>query len=209
MKRDDNLRQKAVRLRVDQELSLKDIASELGIAKSTASLWLRNYPLNEKLVRERKVASGRKSVGRNKKPRGKKSKYAKMTNGVLNRADKARIAEAAVLFRVSLHRWEAYHSVFDGEKFDLVVYVPESDSFVRLQVRWAGKYGGGSPLIGLKRSNGRSRQKRYEDADFDFLVGYDLYTDTAYVYARKDVNHLSSVVAIKEDNAEAWWKIGV
>lgn len=50
MKKD--LRAKAVKLRLEKELSYSDIKKELNVPKSTLSYWLREYPLSEEKIRE-------------------------------------------------------------------------------------------------------------------------------------------------------------
>jgi len=55
----DEVRAEAVRLRLEARLSLKAIVARLGIAKGTASKWLREHPLPVDLVKERMAANGR------------------------------------------------------------------------------------------------------------------------------------------------------
>ena len=47
------LHEKARMLRIENRLSVKCIAKELGVARSTVSLWVRDIPLNEAEKRER------------------------------------------------------------------------------------------------------------------------------------------------------------
>lgn len=51
-----NKKELAIELRVDKQLSLYEISEKLKISKSTASLWLREYPLKDKHSR---VQNGR------------------------------------------------------------------------------------------------------------------------------------------------------
>jgi len=46
------LRQKAVDLRLSQELSYGEIVKQLGVAKSTLSYWLKDFPLTEEKILE-------------------------------------------------------------------------------------------------------------------------------------------------------------
>ncbi len=41
----------------------------------------------------------------------------------------------------------------------------------------------------------------------DFLVGYDLWTDTAYVYSFEDLEGMRNAITISEAHAEAWEKV--
>jgi len=45
----------ARRIRVEEQLSLKDIAERLGVSKGTASLWVRDLPLSQKTVESRSL----------------------------------------------------------------------------------------------------------------------------------------------------------
>jgi hypothetical protein len=47
---------KARRIRVEEQLSIKDIATRLGVAKSTVSGWVRNLPLSSKTIEARCLA---------------------------------------------------------------------------------------------------------------------------------------------------------
>jgi len=46
------LREKAIKLRVEDEFSYSEIKKQLGVSKSTLSYWLRDYPLSEKKIKE-------------------------------------------------------------------------------------------------------------------------------------------------------------
>jgi hypothetical protein len=48
----------AITLRVQNRLSLKEIALRLGVAKGSASLWLRDYPLSKEELVDRRNTSG-------------------------------------------------------------------------------------------------------------------------------------------------------
>jgi len=45
-------REKALALRIEKEMSYKQIKETLGISKSTLSYWLRDYPLSQKRIKE-------------------------------------------------------------------------------------------------------------------------------------------------------------
>lgn len=47
------LKEKAIKLRTEKFLSLEKISEELGISKSTASVWLRDYPLPKEVRAQR------------------------------------------------------------------------------------------------------------------------------------------------------------
>lgn len=55
--RDPALKSEAVRLRVEERLSLPEILRKVPVAKSTLSLWLREYPLTEEEKGSRRSAN--------------------------------------------------------------------------------------------------------------------------------------------------------
>lgn len=54
-------REKALALRIEKEMSYKQIKEILGVSKSTLSYWLRNYPLSEKRIKELRKEGARNS----------------------------------------------------------------------------------------------------------------------------------------------------
>jgi len=200
------LQQEAIRLRVEERLSLREIAEITGAAKGSLSSWLKPYPLtdDERLARQ---TAARRYVAP-KKDRGEVSRlYQAVAGRELSRQEKAKIAEAAVLLRLVLHGFLTYRSLFDGEKADWVVEIPERKKILKIQVRWAQARPHGLPLIGLHCSVGHSVRQRYAEDDFDFIVGYDLYSDTAFVFSKDEVALLRSAVTMSWDHAERWEKL--
>ena len=61
------LREKAINLRLKEELSYSEIQKRLHVSKSTLSYWLKDYPLTEEKILElrRKGWSKEKQVGKN------------------------------------------------------------------------------------------------------------------------------------------------
>ncbi len=43
--------------------------------------------------------------------------------------------------------------------------------------------------------------------EFDFIVGYDLYSDAAYVFTYEEVKHLKKAVTVRDDAFERWDKL--
>jgi len=205
------IKQEAVRLRVTEGLSLKHIAEKLSIAKGTLSLWLRDFPLDEAEKHRRYREENR---ARNYKPYTKKiedskafiltKKYGNPEESTLR---KARISESAVIYRLSLIGCNTYSSIFDGDKFDLLVTTPTNNNIIKIQVRWAAMpkiYG--SPLISLRKSSGRSTTIKYTVGDFDFIIGYVLQPDYCYVYAWNEIAG-KGAKAVTADALERWDKL--
>lgn len=200
------LAREAIRLRVEERHSLNEIAAITGASKGSLSGWLKPYPLTDEERRERQKVAKRYVAP--KKDRGEVSKHYEAVAGrELTRQEKAKIAESAVAFRLALHGFHIYGSVYDGDKPDWVVQVPGTKKIHTVQVRWARTGSEGLPYIRLVCSVGHSIQQRYKEGDFDFIVGYDLYSDTAFVYSAEEVASLKATVAMSWEHAERWDKL--
>ena len=202
MKYDDSVKEKALELRKEGK-SLRSISKTLKISQATASLWLRKHPLKDLKAR---MAHGRGGSG--KKPRGVDSKFWKAVNGDMTSVRKYRISEAAVLFRLALHGIEMYSSPFDGDRVDWVVVGP-GGIFHKLQVRSVKRSPSshGLPIIPIHCYEGRTRTRTYAQAECDFVVGYDLKTDVAYVFSYPEISTRKRSVTVTPDAAERWDKI--
>jgi hypothetical protein len=196
-----------LRLRIEERLSLREIAVITGAAKGSLSLWLKPHRLTEE---ERKARSetAKRYVAPKKDP-GEESRYNKIVVGQsLSNQRKGRIAEAAILFRLALYGFGIYTSVFDGDKADCLVHVPESGKIFKLQVRCVhspSKHG--LPVIRLKCAEGHNQRRRYREGEFDFIVGYYLFNDTAYVFSSDEVKQHKTYVTISEKYGERWDKL--
>jgi len=193
------LKAECVRLRVEERLSYKEIEKRTGASRGSLSLWLVDYPLTEK------EKDGRQARGQ-RKPRPLPSTFFLAVKGEsLTRARKARIAEAAVLFRLALHGFVPFGAAFDGERADWVVDV--EGRLLRLQVKWVKTESHGLPLVSLNCTEGHNQQRRYQQGDFDFIVGYDLLADLAYVWSWKEVEKHKKSITVSPDAAERWDKL--
>ena len=200
------LAQEAIRLRMVERMSLREISELTGASKGSLSVWLKPYPLTDEERLRRKKKASRYATPR--KERGEESKFYQAVSGrEMSRQEKAKIAEAAVLFRLVLHGFIAFGSVFDGDKADWMVEVPDTNKILKIQVRWAQTRPHGLPLIGLHCTVGHSTQQRYADGDFDFIIGYDLYSDTAFVYSAAEVASLRTAVTMSWNHGERWDKL--
>lgn len=207
--KDAKVRDECRRLRIEERLSSAEIVRRTGVSKSTLSGWLKDIPLTDAEARAIASNAHKGKLGR-KKERGEKSKFFEMVDvKSLTRLDKAKIAEAAVLFRLCLNRFVVYGSPFDGDKADwLVESLDEKGRTYRIQVRWTkeGRPGNGLPFVSLLCVE-KGKMRRYKKGEFDFIVGYCLFNDTAYVYSFDDVAHLKATVSISGEAAEAWHKM--
>ncbi len=196
----DSIRQEAIRLRTELRLSLSQVAELTGASRGTCSYWLKAFPLTKEEISERnrrpKIHKDWKSKSR--KSWGTPSKHYR--DGITDKNQKGRIAEYAVAFRLALRKFEFYKSSDNGE-LDFIVNVGK---LWRVQVKWARlTVKSGLPTAKTTRSNGRGKQRKYSLGDFDFLVIYNLYDDTAYVFPAAKVINKNSV-SISPEYAEKW-----
>jgi len=205
----NELKKECIRLRVEERLSYRQIAKRTGARKGTLSAWLQDYPLTAEEKKRLSDVARVKAAKTNTKERLPESKYYRMVDeSDLSRCQKAKIAEAAILFRLCLFGHSTFGSVFDGDKTDWLVEVSSKKHPVKIQVKWVKKPSrGGLPTISLTCVKGHNQVCRYQEGDFDFVVGYDFRTDTAYVFSWDDVKANKRTISIRPDCAEAWDKL--
>lgn len=200
------LRAEALRLRIEERKSIREIVDETGASRGSVSRWLKGHPLTEDEVRERLEANGKRSAAVRAKYRDRdESPLHKMSRGrQLTKAEKGKVAEAAVLVRLVLRGHEVYGSPFDGDSTDWVVNV--KGTLRRVQVKWARPQKYGAPQVVATCSSGRGKQRKFEEGELDFLVGYDLYTDTCFVWSWSEVQGKKTLACL-DAASEAWHKL--
>lgn len=202
-------RAEAVRLRVEERKSIREIEKILGVSRGSVSLWLKDHPLTKEECRQRLSENGKRTVAicraKPAEPRNR-SKFHKMSQGLVwTNSLKGKTAEAAVLLRLFLQGYEVYGSIFDGDHFDWVIHV--DGTLRRVQVKWASKVERlRHPFVRTVCSDGRRKQRPYLEGELDFLIGYDLYTDTCFVWAWEEVRGKKQLSCVAEA-AEAWHKL--
>ena len=201
------LKAKCIRLRVEKRLSLREIHQRTGASKGSLSSWLRPYPLTDDEKRAKRKEGQR--GGPPSKDRGVESTLHQMRGPGLTRRQKAQIAESAALLRLVVQGFRVFGSPFDGDRVDWLVVIPSTRRIFAIQVKYASESSRKSqlPYVRLWRTEGHNRMRRYKKGDFDFIVGYDLFTDTCYVWSWDEVEHLKSAVTICPEAAERWDKM--
>lgn len=201
------LKAEAIRLRLEERLSLREIEVVTGAARGSLSLWLKPFPLTLEEKQARSKVARRYVPPR--KSHGEESKHSRVVVWRdLTPYHKGRIAEAAVLFRLALHNFNTFSSFFDGDKADWLVEVPETGKVLKLQVRCVNatnKYG--LPNVLLTCADGHNKRRRYQQGEFDFIIGYYLFNDTAYVFSFDEVAQHKTYVSVTEKHAERWDKL--
>jgi hypothetical protein len=202
-----DLKAEAIRLRIIERLSLREIAVITGAAKGSLSLWLKPYRLTEEEKKARSKTAKRYITP--KKDHGEESRHNRtVVWQSLSNQRKGRIAEAAIIFRLALYGFDIYTSVFDGDKSDFLVRASEREEIFKLQVRCVhspSKHG--LPVVRLKCTEGHNQRRRYKQGEFDFIVGYYLFNDTAYVFSADEVKQHKTYVTVSEKYAERWDKL--
>ena len=192
----EDVKRECVRLRVEEGMSLSAISVQTGVSKGTLSVLLRLHP-QPKLRKRRAWNKG------TRKYNPEESKWHRLAReATLGSNGFSKLAEAAVLFRMCACGISVWGSPFDGEKADWLAQV--GDKIFKVQVKLTSKGRHGYPSVNVRSS---SAMKPYSDGEVDFLVGYDAYTDTAYVYSWEEIRGRKACVSISEENKERWDKI--
>lgn len=192
-------------MRTEERRSLREIADLLSISKGTASLWLRDTPLSD----AEKEARRKTIIGSERKPRPEASQFAPLV-AALDRHQKAKLAEIAIIFRLILHQFAVFEPLSPWSGADILVGVLGSTKKISIQVKSVKVSKHGLPSIRLQRSVGNSghgKMRKYPDGELDVIVGYDAYADRAYVYTWDEVQHLKSSVAVTDAALENWDKL--
>lgn len=201
------VREEARRLRQEERLSAREIHDRLGgdevVTRPTITRWVKDIPLTDEEL-QAKWRSGQKRIY---EPDRQQRFWDRERVDSYSTQQKGKIAEAAVTLRCAIYGCGVFVSPFDGDTTDRLVETPDG-RLVRLQVRWCGQSAQwGAPKISLVRVNGRGKKSRFEKGDFDFLVGYDFFSDNAYVFSWEEVRRHKSTISVTEGAKEAWHKI--
>ena len=197
-----DLRVECVRLRQEERLSVRQIHARTGASLGSVSHWVRPYPLTTAEMKALQVAPP-PAV---KKPRPDESELHRTTKThCTTTSQTAKVSETAVLLRLLAQGFAVFGSVFDGDVADWVVEDLDTHRMWKIQVKTTKRNQVDAlPNVSLARS---SNTKRYVRGDFDFIVGFDLFEDRAYVWSWDEVEHLKSTVTVAEDAAERWDKL--
>lgn len=199
----------ARRLRMEERLSVKEIATRLKVSQSSVSYWTRDIPLSHEERYEKMSLNGSKSW--DSRPRKQlpqpSTPFRHLVNlELLTNAQKAKASEAACTLRLNLLGATIYTSPFDGDKVDALIDV--QGRLLRVQVKTV-RYPphNMNPFVPFVCSSGRNKLRRYEKGEMDVLVAYDLQHDTCYVWLAEELTALKGQVALSEASKEGWHKI--
>lgn len=201
---------KVIQLRVNKQLSLREIHQQTGVPKGTLSNWLKPYPLPEEVRKAKqaiayeKLQNYVKTVRKRQRPIESKFHQA-LGDRELTSYQRGAISEAAVLFRLTLYGFKVYGSVFDGGTADWLVESPTGKR-LKIQVKSADIDRRGLPIINLRCNDNRTEFRCDREGEIDFIVGYCLFSDTAYVLSFEEIKGKTSHVPQEQDE-ERWDKL--
>jgi len=191
--------------------SLNEIAEAEGVAKSTLSLWFREVPLDQVTKQQiEKAGHLKRKITREKKRTAESLAAVNSITGMiagqdLDRRTKGRVAETATKLRLELHGYEVYQPASDGSRADFVVCKPDGRC-LKIQVKCVRPQKEGRSAIRLTHACGTKSQVRYSSEEVDVFVGFDLQTNSAYVWLWDELRE-ASTKTISNDALERWDKL--
>jgi transposase-like protein len=199
----DEIRNECVRLRVEERVSTAAIHRKTGVSVSTLKGWLKTYPLDSSELLSHKREHVEFLASQKKKPRGEESRLYRLSESSnLSPSQRGNLAEAAVLVRLIAAGHTPLRGVFEGNKSDWLV--PVGGKTLRVQVKLAYKSRQGVPVVPLRSA---SQKKPYQVGEVDILVGFDLLTDTCYVWTWGEIANRLCGVSVCPEAEERWDKI--
>lgn len=197
------VRSECIRLRVEGRMSTAFIHRKTGVSLSTLKGWLRDHPLDPEELLSHKREHVELLATQKRKPRGEESRLYLLTErSGLDSSQRGNLAEAVVLVRLIASGYKPFRAVFEGAKSDWVVV--KGTKTVRVQVKLAIPGSAGLPTVSVRSA---SRKIPYKEGELDVLVGYDLYTDTCYVWTWSEIRGVKAAVSICSEAEERWDKI--
>ncbi len=198
-------RAECVRLRVEDRMSLREISAKTGAPKGTLSYWLKDHPLTDAEKAVRAARANRYHAPRKERlPASGQSMIIPMSS--LSKERRGYLAELMVAARAAAYGMDAFKPLNGASVADWVLRNTDGH-LCSVQVKWTKRGTSGLPYLSLQKTIGHNKPVRYAPGDFDFIVGYDYETDTAYVFSEADTNSNSFTITIRPDAAERWDKI--
>lgn len=128
----------------------------------------------------------------------KVSKFARMVDiESLSGDQKGRLSEDVVVNRLFAVGCVPFVRASGIQRFDILVYTPKSDEVLRIQVKTVGR--------GYIKITGHEGE--YTRECFDYIVGYDIATDSAYVYSFEETRNHGTILTVDTSALEMWTKI--
>jgi hypothetical protein len=161
------LHAEAVRLRVEERKSLKEIQAQLGVSTGSLSPWLKSYPLSQDEFDRKRLGKNQNRLGlsfsNTLKTRSEPSKFWSVAQNLLPH-QVAHLGEAAIQFRLILNGFRSFRSSFDGDRVDFLVLAGSKSLRIQVKTILASPTKG-LPVIHLTHTVGHSRKIRYTSDD--------------------------------------------
>lgn len=179
-------KEQAIKLRIEERLSLKEISEKLNISKGTASLWLRDHPLTTEEITNRHT----------------KSSSPKIICNPNDNIKKGKAAELIFSARCLLNGLVVFSPLSEDSRIDLVV----ADTLLRVQVKVFNKKQQFSVRKVGVNSKTNCKIYRYSANDVDFFGAVDLTTFDVYIVPIQDIVEYSSCMSRSAIEAKGYKK---
>jgi hypothetical protein len=195
-----------------QQKTIGEISFALGISKASVSKYMRGISLSDKTLaslhkQSRIKANNTVRLKRNLLWDNQFKFKGVVTQNSYSREIKGSIAEAAIIYRLLIHNYHVYSSIFSGNRIDIIAYSIKMDKFIKIQVKCLSKYNGNiTPQVRNRRTKGHNEQVTYSKKDLDILVGYDVLNETAYVFTYNELKN-RQVLNVTVESKENWDKL--
>jgi hypothetical protein len=101
-----------------------------------------------------------------------------------------------------------YSSIFNGSVINIVALNNDSGDFFKIQVKCTKNLRSTyTPHISTKHMVGHSTFANYTKKELDFLIGYDILNDVAYIFSWKDIKDKKATIAVTKNSKENWGKL--
>jgi hypothetical protein len=167
------LKDEAIKLRM-QNISLKAIAETLNVAKSTCSLWLRDMPIPDEVLRER-MLQGTACYNAN---RSRAKVLPDRFYDHVSTVKRGKAAELLFLSECLLAGLDCYVPATEDGRVDVII----GSKFVKIQVKIIAER---SRVLRVRKIGHNSKTNRkiyhYTASDVDYFVGVDLSSKDIYI----------------------------
>lgn len=201
-----------------RELRLKgetiyNISCYLKIPVTTVYKYVEGVSIPDKIKKEMEISRTVKRTDTIRKQRKKKWQGFNKFKEVISLKEyskntKANIAEAAVTYRLLIHDFSVYSSIFNGDRIDIIARNNKDNNLLKIQVKCIKKSSKGiTPILSVKCMEGHYNFIQYQSKDIDFLIGYDIINDNAYVFSWNELKSKKESISVTIDSRENWNKL--
>lgn len=200
-------KEQAIRIRLSDKLSTPIIGEMLGIDGATVRLWTSPYPLSDwemsEIHRKAGKMSGAITRQRSQAELNLPCRYQEeISTNTYSSTQTGNIAEAAIRRKCQRLHFEFYAPAYGCAFFDGIIYVPQARQAWKVQIKTATHHNKGLPTVST-----RSSKNKYLRETCDFLIGYEIVSDTAYVWSHDELIPFQYRVSLRPDAKENWKKL--